>query len=80
MLLCLNEGFEGGDIHFTSPDYTIKPSAGLLIAYPSHYRFQHAAAPVTSGTRYAIASFGAAQGTERTHPMPQGAVYLGQKR
>lgn len=68
MLIYLSGDFEGGDLHFNRLDYSLWPKAGMLVWFPSDMRFQHAARPVTRGTRYAVVSWAAAVGIERVQP------------
>ena len=70
LLIYLNEGFEGGALEFKYFDYTIAPRAGLLVAFPSDWRYAHAAHPVTKGEKLSIVSFAAALGTPRVAPAP----------
>ena len=65
LLIYLSGDFEGGDLHFNRLDWSLWPKAGMLAWFPSDMRFQHAARPVTSGTRYAIVSWAAAKNMER---------------
>lgn len=36
-VIYLNDGFEGGEFRFTESGLTIKPQAGLLVAFPADY-------------------------------------------
>lgn len=65
LLIYLSEDFTGGELHFNRLDYSLHPKAGMLVWFPSDMRYQHAARPVESGTRYAIVSWAAARGIER---------------
>lgn len=65
LLIYLSGDFTGGDLHFSRLDYSLWPKAGMLAWFPSDMRYQHAARPVASGTRYAIVSWAAAKGVER---------------
>ena len=65
VLLYLNDDFEGGEVHFPNFGYTIKPTTGLLIAFPSDHRYLHAAQTVTAGVRYAVVSWAAVFGGPR---------------
>lgn len=57
LLLYLNDDYEGGELEFTNLALTIKPKAGMLIAFPSYIEFEHRVHPVTKGTRYSIVSW-----------------------
>ena len=57
LLLYLNSDFEGGHISFENFGYKIKPTAGMLIFFPSDSRYLHTAEAVTEGVRYAIVSW-----------------------
>jgi hypothetical protein len=65
LLIYLSNDFKGGDLHFNRLEYSLWPKAGMLVWFPSDMRFQHAAKPVESGTRYAIVSWAAAENVER---------------
>jgi hypothetical protein len=53
----LNDDYEGGEIEFPSFGIKYKPEAGDFIMFPSSYAYRHRVTPVTSGTRYSIASW-----------------------
>lgn len=57
IILYLNDDYEGGQIEFTELQLTIKPKAGMLLAFPSYLEFEHKVHPVTNGTRYSIVSW-----------------------
>lgn len=77
ILLYLNEEFSGGEIAFVDFDFKLKPKRGMLVAFPADHRYQHAALPTTSGTRYVIVSWAAALGTPRVKERPPyAATYL----
>jgi predicted 2-oxoglutarate/Fe(II)-dependent dioxygenase YbiX len=52
----LNDDYEGGELSFGGWNYTYKPVAGDLVIFPSNYMYTHRAMPVTSGTKYALAT------------------------
>ena len=52
----LNDDYEGGELYFRTWGLTIKPKAGDLYIFPSNYMYPHQAMPVTSGTKYTIAT------------------------
>ena len=55
-LVCyLNEGFEGGETTFTELGVSVKPAAGLLIAFPPE--LMHRAEPVRTGRKYVITAW-----------------------
>ena len=56
-IVYLNDDYEGGNVEFVNFDITIKPSAGMLLLFPSNYAYRHKAHPVTSGTKYAIVTW-----------------------
>jgi hypothetical protein len=56
-ILYLNDNYEGGQIEFVNFNITIKPTAGMLLLFPSNYAYRHKAHPVTSGTKYAIVTW-----------------------
>jgi predicted 2-oxoglutarate/Fe(II)-dependent dioxygenase YbiX len=57
VLLYLNDDYTGGEIEFTQLGLTLKPKAGMLLAFPSYLEFEHKVHPVTKGTRYTIVSW-----------------------
>lgn len=65
LLIYLNDEFIGGQLEFPERGQTIRPQAGMLVAFPSDHRFAHAALPVESGSRYVIVSWAAAIGSPR---------------
>ena len=61
LLLYLNEGYEGGTLYFPNFKWRIKPRRGMLVSFPSDHRYLHGAEPLTSGTRFAVASWAKAK-------------------
>ena len=53
-LVYLNDDFEGGEIVFGPLNVTIKPTAGLLLAFPSGHEHFHEVLAVTHGRRYSL--------------------------
>ena len=76
VLLYLNDEFEGGEIVFDKFHYRLKPSAGMLVFFPSDHRYAHTAQAVHSGTRYAIVSFMSALGVTKLRAAPEHAVKI----
>ena len=77
LLIYLNEDFEGGQLEFKYLNYKISPMQGLLVAFPSDWRYAHAALPVAKGVKHTIVSFAAAEGTPRLDgPLPENLVRL----
>lgn len=56
-LIYLNDDYEGGEIEFVYFNLKIKPKAGTVILFPSNYPYRHIAHPVTSGTKYSVATW-----------------------
>lgn len=76
LLVYLNDDFTGGNLELPDRGETIRPEAGMLVAFPSDHRFSHAALPVESGNRYVIVSWAAALGSPRVLSGPRlKAVY-----
>ena len=76
-----NEEYTGGKIHLIDFDFKIQPKRGILLAFPADHRYQYAALPVDSGTRYVIVSWAAAKGTRRVkEKAPYASIVLNQKR
>ncbi|MEH6583873.1 MAG: 2OG-Fe(II) oxygenase [Halioglobus sp.] len=57
LLIYLDQDFEGGELVFPNFDFTLRPQAGMLVAFPSDFRYLHGAKPVLSGVRHAIVSW-----------------------
>jgi predicted 2-oxoglutarate/Fe(II)-dependent dioxygenase YbiX len=68
LLLYVNDEYTGGELEFPSFSYTLRPRAGMLVWFPSDFRYLHMAKVVTSGRRYTIVSWAAASGVERVRP------------
>jgi predicted 2-oxoglutarate/Fe(II)-dependent dioxygenase YbiX len=66
----LNDDFEGGELVFTLFGLSIRPETGMVVTFPSTHEFAHAARPVSSGNRYVVATWMAAQGTPRVQSTP----------
>lgn len=54
MICYLNARFEGGEISFKAQALSIKPTTGLLLAFPSDQDHVHEVAPVRRGARYTL--------------------------
>lgn len=81
VLVYLNDDYEGGELHLINWNFTIKPKPGMLLAFPSDWRYLHAALPTVSGIRYAIVTWGAVIGSPRVHSqMPFGSIFIRQNR
>ena len=74
ILVYLNEEYEGGELELTNFNFRVKPTTGMLLAFPSDHRYLHAALPTTSGIRYALVSWAATLGTKRVKERPPYAV------
>ena len=57
LLIYLDDEYEGGELIFPNFDFRLRPEAGMLVAFPSDYRYLHGAMPVLSGVRHAIVSW-----------------------
>ena len=71
LLIYLNDDFTGGNLELPDRGETVRPQAGMLVAFPSDHRFSHAALPVESGNRYVIVSWAAALGSPRVLSGPR---------
>lgn len=67
ILLYINSDFEGGEVVFPNCDFGLKPRQGMLITFPSDWRYIHRAMPVTSGVRYAVVSWAKVVGSPRVN-------------
>ena len=60
-VLLLNDDFEGGEFAFFGDsdidEYTPEFNKGDMILFPSNYLYPHTIKPITSGTRYVIATW-----------------------
>lgn len=74
LLIYLNDDFQGGGLYFPNFDLRLRPEPGMLVAFPSDHRFQHAAEPLTAGERYVIVSWAAARGVPKLNSFPNGAI------
>jgi hypothetical protein len=75
--LYLNDGYEGGELHFPHLNITIKPEFGDHIMFPSTYIYAHGSKPVISGTKYvAVTMF---DYNDRTHKHGYGENMDGSK-
>ena len=57
LLIYLDDEFEGGELIFPNFNFRLRPTAGMLAAFPSDCRYLHGAMPVLSGVRHAIVSW-----------------------
>ncbi|MFK7886774.1 MAG: prolyl hydroxylase family protein [Gammaproteobacteria bacterium] len=77
ILLYLDEKYDGGELDFPNFRFRFKPSAGMLICFPSDHRYVHAAREVRSGERHVIVSWAAKKNVPRIHAhAPVGAVLI----
>lgn len=70
LLLYLNEEYAGGGLTFLHFNFHYRPRVGDMLVFPSDNRYEHRAEQVTSGLRYAVASWAALRGTRRVLPVP----------
>jgi hypothetical protein len=66
LLLYINDDYDGGSLYFPNFDIRIKPSSGMLVAFPSDHRYMHAAEPLINGERFVIVSWAC---DKRTPPL-----------
>lgn len=74
LLIYLNEDFEGGGLYFSNFDLRLRPEPGMLVAFPSDHRFQHAAEPLLDGERYVVVSWAAAKGVPKLNSFSSDAI------
>ena len=74
MLIYLNSNYEGGGLRFPQLDYVYQPEAGDFVFFPSHHVFSHESLPITSGTKYALVSWGTLVGSKRL--LPHQSLYV----
>jgi predicted 2-oxoglutarate/Fe(II)-dependent dioxygenase YbiX len=56
-VLYLNDDYTGGEIQFPRQKKTLKPRAGDLILFPSHFTHPHASLDVKEGTKFSVVSW-----------------------
>lgn len=56
-LLYLNDDYAGGELWFPRQQRKIKPKAGDVVLFPSHFTHPHAGLDVTQGVKYAVVSW-----------------------
>ncbi|MFK8014121.1 MAG: prolyl hydroxylase family protein [Gammaproteobacteria bacterium] len=77
ILLYLDDKYDGGELDFPNFRFRLKPSAGMLICFPSDHRYVHCAHEVSQGERHVIVSWAAKRDTPRVNASPpQGIVRL----
>lgn len=77
LLIYLNEDFEGGELEFKYLNHRVAPKQGLLVAFPSDWRYAHAALPVRRGVKHTVVSFAAAKDSPRVDkPPPNNLIRL----
>lgn len=80
LLIYLNDDYEGGELEFADHKYRIKPKAGMLVAFPSHHGYQHAARPTTAGNRYVLVTWAGMAGVPRIRALHPRNVFMSQFR
>ena len=77
IILYLNSAFSGGGLAFPHQNLRVQPRTGLLVVFPSDYRYVHKAEPTISGKRYALVTWVAKQGGSRVmNRLPNNIVRL----
>ncbi len=77
LLIYLNDDYEGGGLSFTRLNCFLRPRPGDMLMFPSGLEYEHRANVVTSGFRYAIASWGAFSGEPRVRAAPPpGSIFM----
>jgi hypothetical protein len=56
-ILYLNDDYEGGELFFTGQNVTIRPQAGMMVAFTAGFHHQHGVLRVESGTRLTMPFF-----------------------
>ena len=57
LLIYLDDNYEGGELAFPNFDFRLRPKPGMLVIFPSDFRYLHGAMPVTRGVRHAVVSW-----------------------
>ena len=76
VLIYTNDEFEGGNLYFHNFDIRIKPSRGMLVAFPSDHRYMHAAETLISGSRFVVTCWSSIKGVSKVNPEPPGVIRL----
>lgn len=76
ILLYLDEKFEGGELDFANFQFRLKPTAGMLVCFPSDHRYVHAAREVTAGERHVIVAWAARSDTPKVRSEPPAAAVM----
>jgi len=77
LLLYINDDYEGGGLTFTRLNCFFRPRVGDMLMFPSGLAYEHRANKVTSGIRYAIASWAAFTNEPRIRAEPPpGVIYM----
>jgi Rps23 Pro-64 3,4-dihydroxylase Tpa1-like proline 4-hydroxylase len=53
-IIYLNDNYEGGEIHFSDFDLTIKPKFNTLVLFPGNKYYSHKVLKITGGERYTM--------------------------
>lgn len=56
-IVYLNDDYEGGELYFTALDRTLKPKAGMLVAFTGGFHHEHAVLAVQGNDRYTMPGF-----------------------
>ena len=56
-ILYLNDDYDGGEVYFPALDSSLKPRAGMLVAFTGGWRHEHAVLKVTRGNRFTMPAF-----------------------
>ena len=77
----LNDEYEGGLLHFPRQKYTLRPKAGMLVAFPSGHLYAHEVQETHAGIRYCLVSWGIVDGSlPARKPLPGYTIPLLQRR
>ncbi|MFT6285502.1 MAG: hypothetical protein ACJA09_000237 [Alcanivorax sp.] len=57
LLIYLDDDYDGGELAFPNFDFRLRPRPGMLVIFPSDFRYLHGAMPVTRGLRHAVVSW-----------------------
>ena len=56
--ICLNDTYEGGEVHFIKQNYMLKKrKLGSIVIHPGRCTHYHCALPITSGNKYILVGF-----------------------
>lgn len=53
----LNDDYDGGELHFSKQNITLKPEAGSIVMFPSTEPYEHGSLTIKEGIKYLVPHF-----------------------